>query len=173
MAPAHLRGIVFAVYQSQLSIGSIIGAAVDYGTHTWMSKQSYRVPLAIFFVAPTIQTIALFFFPESPRWLLTKEREQEAEASLRKLRNKNIDESEFQAEWNEMRLSTRAQIEHNKKQLWFEMWKGTDRRRTFLSIAVICFHCGTCDVHDSISIRLANVLQCVSSYFNRVESDTC
>ncbi|KPI35550.1 Galactose transporter [Cyphellophora attinorum] len=141
VAPAHLRGIVFAVYQSQLSIGSIVGASVDYGTHTWTSKAAYRVPLAIFFAAPTIQSIALFFFPESPRWLCTQGREEEAKASLRRLRNKNIKEEEFQAEFNEILISTRSQVEQNKKQLWVEMWKGTDRRRTFLSIAVICFHC--------------------------------
>lgn len=140
VAPAHLRGIVFAVYQSQLSIGSIIGAAVDYGTHQRMGKDSYQIPLAMFYIVPTVQSIALFFFPESPRWLMTKGREAEAEASLRSLRNKNIDESEFQAEWNEIRVSTREQVEQNKKQLWIEMWKGTDRRRTLLSIAVICFH---------------------------------
>ena len=106
-----------------------------------MNKQSYRIPLAVFFAAPTIQTIALFFFPESPRWLMSQGREAEAEASLRKLRNKNIKESEFQAEFNEIRISTREQAEHNSKQLWIEMWKGTNRRRTLLSIAVICFHC--------------------------------
>lgn len=141
VAPAHLRGIVFAVYQSQLSIGSIVGAAVDYGTHNMMSKHAYQIPLAIFFVAPTIQSIMLFWFPESPRWLMTKGREAEAESSLRRLRNPQIAESEFQAEFNEIRISTAAQVEHNKKQLWIEMWKGTDRRRTLLSIAIICFHC--------------------------------
>ena len=127
---------MFAIYQSQLSIGSIIGAAVDYGTHHMLGKESYRIPLALFFVAPTIQTIALFWFPESPRWLMTKGREEEAEKSLRRLRNPNIAEHEFQAEWNEIRVSTREQIEQNKKVLWLEMWKGNNRRRTFLSIAV-------------------------------------
>ncbi|KAI2602113.1 general substrate transporter [Hypoxylon sp. NC1633] len=140
-APAHLRGIVFAVYQSQLSIGSIVGAAVDYGTHSMLGKEAYRIPLAIFFFAPTIQTIALFFFPESPRWLMTQKREAEAEAALRRLRNKNIDETEFRAEFNEIRTSTAEQMqEHEGKYLWIEMWKGTNRRRTLLSIAIICFH---------------------------------
>ncbi|KEF56624.1 uncharacterized protein A1O9_06813 [Exophiala aquamarina CBS 119918] len=140
-APAHLRGIVFAVYQSMLSIGSIVGAAVDYGTHDFDGRRAYQVPLAIFFVAPTLQAVLMFFFaPESPRWLMVQRKEHAAEASLRKLRNSNIDELEFQAEFNEIRQSTREQLEQNKKYLFLEMWRGTNLRRTLLSIAVVCFH---------------------------------
>ncbi|KAK5055229.1 hypothetical protein LTR84_012979 [Exophiala bonariae] len=140
-APAHLRGIVFAVYQSMLSIGSIVGATVDYGTHSIKGRQAYQIPLAIFFVAPTLQAILMFFFaPESPRWLMVQRREQDAEASLRRLRGSKIDELEFQAEFNEIRQSTREQLEQNKKYLFLEMWRGTNLRRTLLSIAVVCFH---------------------------------
>ncbi len=140
-APAHLRGISFAVYQVMLSVGSIVGASVDYGTHKMNNRRSYQVPLAIFFVAPTLQSVLLFFFaPESPRWLMTQRKEAEAEKALRRLRNPNIDELEFQAEYNEIRQSTREQLEQNKKALFLEMWRGTNLRRTLLSIAVVCFH---------------------------------
>jgi hypothetical protein len=117
-----------------------VGASIDYGTHTINSRRAYQIPLAIFFVAPTIQTILLIFFPETPRWLMVQGREQEAEASLRRLRNSNIEELEFQAELNEIRGSTREQLEQSKKALFLEMWKGTNLRRTLLSICVICFH---------------------------------
>ncbi|ETI27077.1 hypothetical protein G647_09759 [Cladophialophora carrionii CBS 160.54] len=140
-APAHLRGIAFAVYQVMLSIGSIVGASVDFGTHDMPGRDAYQIPLAIFFVAPTLQSVLMYFFaPESPRWLMTQRKEEAAEASLRKLRNSNIDELEFQAELNEIRQSTREQLEQNKKALFLEMWRGTNLRRTLLSIAVVCFH---------------------------------
>lgn len=130
-APAHLRGVIFAIYQCQLSTGSIVGAAVDRATHLMPGLEAYRIPLAIFFVAPTIQTVALFFFPESPRWLMTQGKIEEAESSLRRLRNKNIEESELQAEFSEIRISTQEQMElHSGKHLWLEMWKGNERRRT-------------------------------------------
>lgn len=141
VAPAHLRGIVFAVYQSQLCIGSITGAAVDNGTHLMLGPESYRIPLAVFFAAPVIQGVSLFFFPESPRWLMTQGREEEARAALRRLRNSNIDETQFAAEFNEIKLSTQEQMEQRGKHLWVEMWEGSNRRRTLLSIAIICFHC--------------------------------
>lgn len=143
-APAHLRGIVFAVYQTQLSVGSVIGAAVDYGTHNMQDKNAYRIPLALFFIAPTFQSISLIFFPESPRWLMAHGKEDSAEFALRRLRGSAIEETAFQAELNEIRMSTRQQVEHSKqkkKQLWLEIWNESNRRRTLLSIAVVCFHC--------------------------------
>lgn len=117
-----------------------MGATVDYGTHDIESRRAYQIPLAVFFAAPTIQSIALFFFPDSPRWLAVQGREAEAEAALRRLRNSRIDETELRTEFNEIRQSTREQVEGNKRALFLEMWRGTNLRRTLLSIGVVCFH---------------------------------
>ncbi|KAH8897653.1 MFS transporter [Thozetella sp. PMI_491] len=142
VAPAHLRGITFAVYQTQLSIGSVVGAVVDYATHTMADRRAYQIPLAIMYAAPALQFIGLFWIPETPRWLTVQKRHEDAEKSLRFLRNKNIDEAEFQAELAEIREGTRKQMEGSKA-VFMDIWRGTNRRRTLLSIAVICFHAGT------------------------------
>lgn len=121
-------------------MGSITGAAVDYGTHALEGRRAYQIPLAVFFLAPTLQSIALFFFPETPRWLMVQGKDEEAEVALRKLRNPSIEETELQAELNEIRQSTKEQVNKNKGALFLEMWRGTNLRRTLLSIAVVCFH---------------------------------
>jgi hypothetical protein len=73
---------------------------------------------------------------------MVQKREDEAEKSLRFLRNKNIDEREFQAELIEIREGTRKQMEGSTT-VFMDIWRGTHCRRTLLSIAVICFHAGT------------------------------
>jgi hypothetical protein len=51
-----------------LSLGGIIGFAVDYRTCRRLDRAAYQIPLAIFFVVPTIQVITLaLYVPESPR----------------------------------------------------------------------------------------------------------
>lgn len=139
-----------------LSIGSVVGASIDRGTHLISNKRAYQIPLAIFFVAPTIQSIIMIFAPESPRWLMVKGKEEEAEKALRSLRNKKIDEYQLQAELNEIRGSTREQLESNKKYLWLEMWRGTNLRRTILSICVVCFHCANGEYPRFPSFVLSN-----------------
>ena len=79
---------------------------------------------------------------------MVKGKEEQAERSLRRLRNSNINELEFQAELNEIRQSTREQLEQNKKAMFIEMWRGTNLRRTLLSIAVVCFHCANGMLYD-------------------------
>lgn len=141
ISPAHLRGVGLAIYQIMLSIGGIVGYAVDYGTRKQNKRLAYQIPLAIFFIVPTIQAVLLFFIaPESPRWLMVMDKESQAESAIRRLRNSKVSEVELQAELNEIRQSTRQQVEQNKKALFVEMWRGTNLRRTLLSISAVSFH---------------------------------
>lgn len=136
-------------------------------------KNAYRIPLALFFIAPTVQSISLIFFPESPRWLMAHAKEDGAELALRRLRGSAIEETAFQAELNEIRMSTRQQVEHSKqkkKRLWLEIWNKSNRRRTLLSIAVVCFHCaaGRRLSRVYLSFSLLHCIMCFS-----IQTDCC
>lgn len=85
-APAHLRGVMVALFAYWVTIGSILGTTVDNYTQRRLDRLSYRIPLACLYIVPFLLFFVLFFVPESPRWLLHRGKEGEARRSLERLR---------------------------------------------------------------------------------------
>ncbi|GLT95021.1 hypothetical protein SLE2022_127280 [Rubroshorea leprosula] len=91
ITPKNIRGSFTTANQfmicSGISLMFLLGTVVSWRT------------LAIIAAVPCIiQVFALFFIPESPRWLAKIGRERELEASLRRLRGKNVDISQEAAD---------------------------------------------------------------------------
>jgi MFS family permease len=102
ISPAHLRGVMVALFAYWVNIGSIFGSVVDNYTQVRLDKLSYRIPIACLYIVPVILGIGLFFVPESPRWLLHQNREQEARKSLDVLRANSVTPEFIELEWAEM-----------------------------------------------------------------------
>ncbi|CAI7593448.1 unnamed protein product [Penicillium pancosmium] len=69
------------------------------------SEASWRIPLALQIVPAVILGVGMIFFPESPRWLIMKERDDDALLSLSRLRRKDRDSTTLQSEYLEVRAS--------------------------------------------------------------------
>lgn len=69
------------------------------------SEASWRLPLAIQIVPAIILGVGMLFFPESPRWLLMKERDDESLVALSRLRRKPQDSMILQNEYLEVKAS--------------------------------------------------------------------
>ena len=83
IAPPSIRGLLGTCFQVMVVIG-ILMAAVGGTFLSWTQ-------LAGFCVIPAIgMSVIMFFMPETPQWLLSKDRNQEAEASLVSLRSTPI-----------------------------------------------------------------------------------
>ena len=78
---------------------------VPVGGCTGQSEASWRLPLAIQIVPAIILGIGMLFFPDSPRWLLMKERDEDSLKALSRLRRKPIDSAPLQNEYLEIRAS--------------------------------------------------------------------
>lgn len=101
-SPAHLRGVIVALFAYWVNIGGIVGAAVTNATKGRLDKASYRIPIGALFVVPMVLAGGLLFVPESPRYLLAKGREDEAKRSLQTLRGNAIAPELVELEWVEM-----------------------------------------------------------------------
>lgn len=82
--PQH-RGKLTTVYNTLWFVGSIVAAWTVFGTQRYTSDASWRIPVAVQAAMPVMQLALIFCLPESPRWLCSKVRLDEAFAVLVKV----------------------------------------------------------------------------------------
>ena len=76
------RVAVTAICNTCWFLGSIAAAWVTYGTRVIPSTWSWRIPSLLQMLPSIIQLSAIWFLPESPRWLISHDRGEEAMAAL-------------------------------------------------------------------------------------------
>ncbi|KAL4985747.1 general substrate transporter [Aspergillus falconensis] len=84
ISPPHWRGRAVGFYNCGWFGGSIPAACVTYGCNFIDSNWSWRVPFLLQCFASIIVIISVWFIPESPRWLMSHGREEQAIAILAK-----------------------------------------------------------------------------------------
>ncbi|KAF2757480.1 lactose permease [Pseudovirgaria hyperparasitica] len=72
---------LYRLYNTFYFIGSILATSSVYGTHLHLQNRGtldFRLPLWLQMLCPAIVSLVVLFFPESPRWLVAKDRHEEA-----------------------------------------------------------------------------------------------
>ncbi|ORY09995.1 MFS monosaccharide transporter-like protein [Clohesyomyces aquaticus] len=134
-SPARYRGLLIAVFQFWTSIGTLIGTIVDNFTAPLMGKESYLIPLGIIYIVPTFMSVGMLFIPESPRWLLYKEKEDAARKSLLWMRPNPEGVPEEMAD---IQAAIIAEKELASSASFIDIMKNpVDRRRTLLAVGAI------------------------------------
>lgn len=87
-APLTIRGALVSTYQLAITVGIVL----SYLTGLVISGDgSWRIMFAIGAVPGIVFLVGLLFLPESPRWLVLRNRDQDAADSLRRLRGAEAD----------------------------------------------------------------------------------
>ncbi|KAL2844877.1 putative sugar transporter [Aspergillus pseudodeflectus] len=121
-------------------MGSLIVSCVCRGTSTLSGNKSFRVPYGLFFVIPTIVMVLIFFIPESPRWLLTKNRTAEARANLGKLLQGKKTEAEIDEEFAALGYALEQELEQGR---YIEIFQGNNLKRTAVVVGINFFQQAT------------------------------
>ncbi|KAF2200575.1 sugar transporter [Delitschia confertaspora ATCC 74209] len=81
IAPPQYRGTLAGMYNTFYYFGSILATSAVYGAHKHLQHSGnldWRLPLWLQMVCPGLVLLVILFYPESPRWLIAKDRHAEA-----------------------------------------------------------------------------------------------
>ncbi|KAH7035807.1 general substrate transporter [Microdochium trichocladiopsis] len=136
IAPPQARGFIVGTYQISLMFGGLIANLVARGTDGLPDNQPWMIVLGLFFVVPSIVSALVWFIPESPRWLLMKDRPEEAMSVLRQLREGKFSESEIEAEYATIANALQNTVAQGS---FMDIWRGSNLRRTWIVIGANVF----------------------------------
>jgi sugar porter (SP) family MFS transporter len=126
------RPVMTSLFNVAYFVGQIIAAAICFGTNSIPSDWAWRIPSLLQICPSLLQITFVFFLPESPRWLITKDRSQEALDILTKYHSEGERGLEFvQAEFAQMQTTIRLELENKTKSFW-RLFKTAGMRRRLL-----------------------------------------
>ncbi|KAH7398608.1 hexose transporter-like protein [Pyrenochaeta sp. MPI-SDFR-AT-0127] len=130
------RPFLTSLFNASYFLGSIMAAAISIRTTGIAGNWSWRVPSLLQICPSLLQICTVYLLPESPRWLVSRDRDDEAYAVLVKYHAEGDANSVLvQAEMAQIRSTIKLEMEHSK-QSWMDMLRTAGMRRRVL---ISCF----------------------------------
>ncbi|KEF54229.1 uncharacterized protein A1O9_09395 [Exophiala aquamarina CBS 119918] len=115
VAAAQIRGRVVGTTGIMIGVGYAVASWIGFGFYfVDASNTQWRIPMAIQFIPPLLLAVAVWWLPESPRWLLLKDRLGEAHLMF-KMAHSASHELEVDAAVNQEFQLLRSQILQEKR----------------------------------------------------------
>ncbi|KAL6860807.1 general substrate transporter [Trichoderma novae-zelandiae] len=128
-SPKVLRGMMTSTLQLMIVFGQLVASLVTFGTQHISGDKGWQIPVGLQFIAPALIVGLLPLVPESPRWLLSQNKVEEAKVSLRRL-FKNHTEAEIEQEVDILRHAH----SNEEKGSWAEVFNMDNRKRTMVAV---------------------------------------
>ena len=91
-APTDVRGSLSSLFQLAITLGILIAYLVN---GAFAAAEDWRWPIGLAFVPAAVLFVGMYFLPETPRWLVSKNREEEARQVLSRSRSEEEVDSEI------------------------------------------------------------------------------
>lgn len=93
MAPTEIRGALSSLNQLMIVSGILVAYIVNYAL---AASEAWRWMVGLAVLPSLILLVGMYFAPETPRWLVSKDRDDEAREVLRRTRDEASVESELE-----------------------------------------------------------------------------
>jgi MFS family permease len=169
ISPPTIRGTLLVLEELSIVTGIVIAFWTTYGTLHIPNEWSWRLPFLIQILPGLVLGVGIVFLPFSPRWLCSKDRDDEALVALSKLRQLPPTDRRIQREWFDIRaevalhadisaerhphLQERTTGNRIKLEIvgWTDLFRSGCWRRTFVGTGLMFFQQVS---HSTLHIRL-------------------
>ncbi|CCH59924.1 hypothetical protein TBLA_0C01090 [Henningerozyma blattae CBS 6284] len=104
LSPPNMRGTIVGMFQVSVTLGILILFFIGYGCHSIESTAAFRIVWGIQLVPGVISACLIFFIPESPRWLASHKRWNDATNVIMKLSlTHSLSEEQTNLQLNELK----------------------------------------------------------------------
>jgi len=130
VCPTGLRPYLTTYVNLCWVFGQFLASGVLKGVSGINDQWAYRIPYALQWVWPVPLIIGIAFAPESPWWLIRKERYEDAKHSLMRLTSRNSPHFNVDERISMMQQTNAFEKSLNEGTSYLDCFKGTDLRRT-------------------------------------------
>lgn len=153
------RGKVTALYNTMYYFGAFLGGWITYGTLRINGNWAWRLPSLMQAAPSAVQVFLVILLPESPRWLMSRGKDEQAFKILAKYHANGNEQDEFvKSEFNEIKAS--IAVDASGKGRWADLFKtSASRKRVFISMC-----CGIFSQWSGTSLTgyyLSNILKAI------------
>lgn len=92
ISPTKVRGTLVSLFQLMITIGILVSYFSDFIFANDADPSCWKPMFYVGIIPAVILLVGMFFMPESPRWLMSRGRTDEAMGILRKTEGENADE---------------------------------------------------------------------------------
>lgn len=131
---ARKRGMLLALYNIGLGTGNAVAAAVCWGSSSYThSNLAWQIPIICQIPLSFILGFGVLLFPESPRWLLTKGRDEAAKRSFAWFYARPVDHPDILLQIQDVQAHIEMEATLASSSTWTEIYRRGNFRRTFTS----------------------------------------
>ncbi|CEL56221.1 Lactose permease OS=Kluyveromyces lactis (strain ATCC 8585 / CBS 2359 / DSM 70799 / NBRC 1267 / NRRL Y-1140 / WM37) GN=LAC12 PE=3 SV=1 [Rhizoctonia solani AG-1 IB] len=136
--PTH-RAPLTALYNSLWFSGQIVAGWSTFGTFRIPNEWSWRIPSALQGASSVLQLLFVWFIPDSPRWLVSVGRDQEAREVLKKW-HAGGEENNGLVQFEYQEIKNAIATESQRGAAWIDLFRTPgNRRRMRIILAIALF----------------------------------
>lgn len=132
ISPTKIRGTLVSMFQLLITVGILAAYLSDHAFADNNNLECWRPMLWVGVIPAVILFVGMFFLPETPRWLMSKGREEESRKILNRIENEEFVENSIAA--------MKSDIDIDKSQAnWKEIFKPWLRNALIIAAGIMFF----------------------------------